>query len=322
MPGRCVGEGGDDRASSLFERCAAVCRARGRSVAEAPSLPLVFAGRPLGVLRPFGAIGPRPWIRRWIVGLPRCRGSFPERDQRALALLSWVPVSERFFGARLPVHAWRGSEFDRAAFSVLFGRSRFKPAKVATKRAGRMGSQRGAHGAGLGRSRRECKRHFALFKAVLRPDRAVACESAALGCLPSRWEEITGSASRSRRRAIVERAQSVARRMPCGRFAQRHAFFLSSFFFQTCAHGTDVDVGWRPWVLSLPGAMLNSMGGRGANRQRCASLSPAARRAACAWFSLPPSSPPKSMAACGGLKRQRPEPIMAPHRPCSLLPSP
>lgn len=188
-----------------------------------------FAVRSLGVLLPFGAIGRRSWIRSWIVGLTRSRGTIPERDRRALALLCRVPGSERFFGARLPVHAWRGSEFDRAAFSVLFGRSRFKPAKVATKRAGRMGSQRGAHGAGLGRSRRECKRLFDLFKAVLRPARAVACESAALGCLPSRWEEITGSAPRSRRRAIVERAQSVARRMPCGRFAQRHAFFLLFF---------------------------------------------------------------------------------------------
>ena len=115
----CGGGGGDDRASSLFERCAAVCRACGRSVAEAPSLPLVFAGRSLGVLLLFGAIGPRPWIRRWIVGLTRSRGTFPERDRRALALLCRVPGSERFFGARLPVHAWRGSEFDRAAFSVL-----------------------------------------------------------------------------------------------------------------------------------------------------------------------------------------------------------
>lgn len=115
----------------------------GEPVAEAPSFSNDFAGRPLGVLLPFGAIGPRPWIRRWIVGLPRRRGTFPERDRRALALLCRVPGSERFFGARLPVHAWRGSEFDRAAFSVLFGRSRFKPAKVATKRAGRTGSQRG-----------------------------------------------------------------------------------------------------------------------------------------------------------------------------------
>ena len=267
----------DDRASSLFERCAAVCRARGRSVAEAPPLPLVFAVRSLGfcgsVNGRFATVWgnrPSPMDPRWFVGLPRRLGYFPERDQRALALLCRVPGSERFFGARLPVHAWRGSEFGRAAFSVLFGRSRFKPAKVATKRASRTRSQRGAHGAGLGRSRRECKRLFALFKAVLRPDRAVACESAALGCLPSRWEEITGSAPRSRRWAIVERAQSVARRMPCGRFAQRHAFFL--LFFQTGAHGTDVDVGWRPWALIIAVAMLNSMGR--SNRQKCAFLWP------------------------------------------------
>lgn len=209
----------------------------------------------------------------------------------------------------MPVHAWRGSEFDRAAFSVLFGRSRFKPAKVATKRAGRMGSQRGAHGAGWADPVENASAILLFSKPFCARLRAGACESAALGCLPSRWEGITGSAPRSRRRAIVERAQCVVRRMPGGRFAQCHAFFLLFFFRQARMEPTST-LGWRPWVLSLPGAMLNSMGG-GARIDKNARFCGRVARA----LILAPSSPAK---ARGGLMRLRPEPIMAPQRSCSL----
>lgn len=77
----------------------------GGRVAEALSLPLVIAVRPLGfcgsVIGRFAAVWgnrPSPMDPRWFVGLPRRRGSFPECDRRALALLCRGPVSERFWG--------------------------------------------------------------------------------------------------------------------------------------------------------------------------------------------------------------------------------
>ena len=160
----------------------------------------------------------------------------------------------------MPVHAWRGSEFDRAAFSVLFGRSRFKPAKVATKRAGRTGSQRGSHGARLGRSSRECKRHLLISKPFCAPlgpwhvNRRLwdACRRVGKKS-PGAPREAGGGQSLSGRNALSAGCPAA--------FCLCHAFLL--LFFQTGEHGTDVDVGWRTWVLSLPCAMLNSMGGWG-----------------------------------------------------------
>lgn len=83
-------------------------------------------------------------------------------------------------------------------------------------------------------------------------------------------------------------------------FCSMHAFFL--LIFQTGAHGTDVDVGWRPWVLSLPGAMLNSMGGRGRIDEAARFFRRVARWGACALIFATPSSPAK---VHGGSRRPK-----------------
>lgn len=121
-----------------------------------------------------------------------------------------------------------------ARFSLSWGSSSLNRVKFIIRRASRTRSQRGAHGAGLGRSCRECKRHFALFKAVLRPVRAAACESAALGCLPSRWEGITGMPRKDGGGQSLSGRNALCAGCPVG--VLLNACFLSSYFSD-----------WRAW---------------------------------------------------------------------------
>ena len=268
----------------------------GGRVAEALSLPLVIAVRPLGfcgsVIGRFAAvwaIGPRPWIP---VGLSDCLGA----GDLSLNVIGgrWrCFAGARFpnaFGGALACSCLAGFGVRSRGFLCPFWSKQIQTGESCNEARGSDGVAKGLSWRPLGPIQPRMQAPFAHFKAVLRPARAVACESAALGCLPSRWEEITGSAPRSRRRAIVERAQCVVRRMPCGVLLM--PCFPSSFFSDRRAWNRR-----RRWLAALgPFIAVRNVefnGRVGANRQRCAFLSPGRPPVACALIFAPPPPPPR-----------------------------
>lgn len=209
---------------------AAVCRACGRSAAEAPSLPHDYASRS-GHWAFCGHLGQSALAHGSAVGLSDCLGA-GDLSLNVIGglwlrfLVPLFPIASLGCACRFMLG---GSGSLIARFSLSWGSSGLNRVKFLIRRASRTRSQRGAHGAGLGRSRRECKRHFALFKAALRPAPGRGMRVGGSWMLAVALGRNNRDAPQSRRRAIVERAQCVVRRMPCGRFAQCHAFFLLIF---------------------------------------------------------------------------------------------